>query len=168
VSPFDRVDTERLLLRRPTTADLAAHHRIHADPRTWTHRPELRLTGVEQSERQLVHWLDHWERHGYGYWSVERAGRVVGFGGLMLLPQWRAPDDAVNLYYRFEPESWGNGYATETARAALDLAARELPGLLVVARIRPTNLVSTRVAERAGMTRRPDLDDGEFLVYASA
>lgn len=166
MTAFERVETERLLLRRPALDDLAAHHRIHSDPRTWRHKPDLRHDRVDRSEQQLLHWLAHWAEHGYGYWSVEREGRVVGFGGLMLLPAWRGGEDALNLYYRFEPESWGRGYATETARAALALAGRELPRLLVVARIRPSNAESVRVAERAGMVRRPDLDDAEFLVFA--
>jgi ribosomal-protein-alanine N-acetyltransferase len=154
VSAFSPVETERLLLRRPRTADLDAHHRIHADPRTWAHRPELRHTSREQSRRQLAHWLAHWQEHG--------------FGCLMLLRGWRDGEDVLNLYYRLEPESWGRGYATEISRAALALAARELPSRLVVARIRPNNEASMRVAERAGMPRRPELDDEEFLVYASA
>jgi ribosomal-protein-alanine N-acetyltransferase len=167
VSAFERVETERLILRRPVPGDLGAHHRIHADPRSWTHAPDLRHRDVAESERQLLHWLAHWARRGYGYWSVEREGRVIGFGGLMLLEGWRDGEDVLNLYYRVEPESWGHGYATEASRAALDLAARELPDLLVVARIRPTNVESIRVAERVGLCRRPDLDDAEFLVHAT-
>ena len=164
---FERVETERLLLRRPGSGDLLDHHRIHADERTWRHKPDLRHTALEQSERQLFHWLAHWAERGYGYWAVERERHVVGFGGLMLLHGWRDGEDVLNLYYRLEPESWGHGYATETSRAALELAAAELPHLLVVARIRPGNVESTRVAERSGLTRRADLDDAEFIVYAS-
>jgi ribosomal-protein-alanine N-acetyltransferase len=168
LSAFERVETERLLLRRPVLEDAGVHHGVHADPRTWEHRPELRHRTPAESERQLVHWLGHWLEHGYGYWTVERDGRAIGFGGLMLLPAWRGGEDVLNLYYRFEPQAWGRGYATETARAALELAARELPGPLVVARIRPNNDSSVRVAERAGMVRRADLDDAEFLVYGSS
>ena len=167
MNAFERVETDRLLLRRPVPSDLADHYRIHSDPRTWAHAPELRHRRVDDSERQLLTWLAHWGQRRFGYWTIEREGRVVGFGGLMLLPAWRGGEDALNLYYRLEPESWGNGYATETCRAALELARAELPELLVVARIRPGNGESVRVAERAGLDRRHDLDDGEFLVYGS-
>jgi RimJ/RimL family protein N-acetyltransferase len=164
---FEQVATERLLLRRPAHDDLRDLHRIHSDPRTWEHRPEGRHGSRAESGRRLAHWLAHWEARGYGYWSVEHRGRVVGFGGLMLLPGWQRRD-ALNLYYRLEAESWGRGFASEIARAAVRLAARELPELLVVARIREGNDRSVGVAERAGLVRRGDLDDGEYLVYASA
>lgn len=165
---FARVETERLLLRRPVHADLGELHRIHSDPRTWEHGLEGGPSSRAQSGRRLAHWLAHWESRGYGYWTVELRGCVVGFGGLMLLPRWRGRrGDALNLYYRLDPGSWGRGYASELARAAVDLADRELPGLPVVARIRDGNDRSVRVAERIGLLRRPDLDDAEYLVYAS-
>ena len=166
MTPFERVETERLVLRRPAGSDLDELHRIHADPRTWLHKPELRHDTREESGRQLAVWLAHWNERGYGYWTVEREGAVVGFGGVMLIPRWHGRFDVLNLYYRFDPDRWGQGYATETARAALELARRELPQYPVVARIRPGNRESIRVAERTGLERRPDWDDGEFLVYS--
>ncbi len=166
---FARVETERLLLRRPVHDDLAQLHRIHSDPRTWEHGPESHHSSRAHSGRRLAHWLAHWEARGYGYWTVERDGLAVGFGGLMLLPRWQGRrGDALNLYYRLEPESWGRGYASELGVAAVELAGRELPELPVVARIRQGNGRSVRVAQRIGLLRRPELDDGEYLVYASA
>jgi len=167
VTPFDRVETERLVLRRPTADDLDDLHRIHADPRTWLHKPELRHDSREESTRQLAIWLAHWGERGYGYWTVELDGEVIGFGGLMLIPRWQGRQDVLNLYYRFDPAQWGRGYATETARAAIELADRELPHLPVVARIRPSNEESVAVAERAGLARRPEWDDAEFMVFSA-
>jgi RimJ/RimL family protein N-acetyltransferase len=92
---------------------------------------------------------------------------VIGFGGLWLLPDWHGRGPVLNVYYRFEPESWGRGYATEMVRAALALHRRELGALTAVARIRPGNDESMRVAERAGLERRSDLDDAEFVVFAT-
>ncbi len=166
MTPFERVETERLVLRRPLATDLDELHRIHADPRTWLHKPELRHDTLEESSRQLAVWLAHWNERGYGYWTVEQGAAVVGFGGLMLIPRWQGRVDVLNLYYRFDPDHWGQGYATETARVALELARRELPQYPVVARIRPGNAESIRVAERSGLERRPEWDDGEFLVYS--
>ena len=47
------------------------------------------------------------------------------------------------------------------ARVAVTLARAHLPRWPVIARVRPANIPSMRVAERAGLLRRPDLDDAE-------
>jgi RimJ/RimL family protein N-acetyltransferase len=158
------LETERLRLRRPEPADLADVHRLHADPRVWLHSPTGAHRHVAESERMLARWIDHWDEHGYGYWLAEHAGRMIGVGGLMLLPGWLDGADVLNVYYRFEPEAWGRGFAGELVAAALAAG----PTLPAIARVRPTNTPSARVAERAGFERRPDLDDGGFEVWMRA
>ncbi len=74
--------------------------------------------------------------------------------------------EALNLYYRFTPSAWGQGYAAEMAHMAVALARQHLPGLPVVALVRPANIPSLRTAERAGLARHPDLDDTEHAVLA--
>ena len=61
--------------------------------------------------------------------------------------------------YRFHPSTWGHGCATEAAAALLHWAKDSLPAELVVARIRPTNLASQRVATTIGLQRDPSYDD---------
>ncbi|MER5888593.1 GNAT family N-acetyltransferase [Streptomyces sp. NPDC001941] len=148
--------TPRLRLRRLTEDDLDAVHAIHADPRTNRHNPAGPVTDVAQSARMLGDWIAHWDRYGFGYWAVVPreadggpAGRVVGFSGLMRREADGRP--VLNLYYRFHPDAWGSGYATEAARAARDLARDRFPGEDLVALVRDTNLPSARVAERLGL-----------------
>jgi RimJ/RimL family protein N-acetyltransferase len=159
---LDRVETERLVLRRPTRDDLAALHRIHSDPATYVHSREKVHTRLAESEDFLRRCLAHWDEHGFGYWAVEHAGEVIGFGGLWLMPRWRWCGDVLNVYYRFEPAAWGHGYASEMVAAALERG----PHLPAVARVHPANEPSARVALRAGFERRPDLDDDRLVVFA--
>ena len=161
---MDSVRTARLTLRRPSPDDLDAVFRIHGDPGANLHNPDGPQRTIEEAARLLAFFLEHWAEHGFGYWAVEdRSGRVIGFGGVMRLP--RDEGDVLNLYYRFEPDAWGRGYATETALAAVELA-RSLPALPVVAKTRPANEPAKRVALRAGLERRPDLDGGGFVAFA--
>jgi len=62
----DRIETARLVLRRPTPDDLAELHRIHADPATYEHSPEGRHADMRQSQAMLDNWLEHWAERGYG------------------------------------------------------------------------------------------------------
>lgn len=123
----------------------------------------MRDLGAARS--MLAEWQAAWQRDGIGYWIAHRlsTGQLIGFGGVMRRA-WHGREIA-NLYYRLTPSAWGNGYALELARAAMAQAQLALPGLPVVVRTRPGNAGAIRVAERAGLSRRPDLDDDD-LVFA--
>ena len=66
--------------------------------------------------------------------------------------------EVVNLFYRFDPAVWGNGLATEAAAAVTGWAAANIPGRALIARIRPQNVASQRVAIHAGLAHAEDLD----------
>jgi RimJ/RimL family protein N-acetyltransferase len=92
--------------------------------------------------------LGHWSLLGYGIWAVERlgTGELVGRAGLLNLPGW--PD--VEVFWAFSPKFWGNGYATEAARAAVDWAFREAGIARLISLIHPENQPSAAVALRLG------------------
>lgn len=94
-------------------------------------------------------------------------GVGLGFCGLKLM---RLNDTAVlNLFYRLAPSAWGDGVAGEAATAVVAWATEHAPELPVIARVRPDNIASARVAVRAGLHRAPHLDtrgeDGLDLIY---
>ena len=97
------------------------------------------------------------------------ATEVVGCCGLKRMTA--AGQPVLNLLYRFRPEVWGRGYATEAASAVVAWGARHRPGETILARVRPDNLASQRVALRAGLRRDPALDepgeDGDDLAFSN-
>ena len=150
--------TERLRLRRPRADDAAGVQVILTDPRTVAHNPSDALTGAREAEALVAMWMRHWDEHRFGYCCVDErvTGRFIGYTGIK-----RATinDHAVlNLVYRLRPEAWGLGYATEAAGAVVAWARTHLPGEVVVARVRPDNLPSRRVALKIGLHRDPELD----------
>ena len=163
--------TERLILRRPIPTDVHAILAIHADSRAYAHNPSDALATLEEAEGLLERWGDHWERHGFGYWVVVRTtdpSTPIGFCGLksMRLHERRV----LNLFYRLDPSAWGHGVASEAATRVVAWARESHPDVPTVARVRPANAASHRVAARAGLRRMPELDapgeDGLDLVYA--
>ncbi|MEV0197912.1 GNAT family N-acetyltransferase [Nonomuraea sp. NPDC050691] len=164
--------TTRLTLRRPAETDVDAILAIHADPATCAHNPSDALTDRAEAEALYGRWNDQWERHGYGYWTVRARSSegVLGFCGVK--PMDLHGRDVLNLFYRFAAEAWGHGYATEAATAVAAWAARHVPDLPLIARVRPANAASQRVAVKAGLTRAEHLDgpgyDGFDWIYTAA
>lgn len=102
----------------------------------------------------LEAWIAHWDAHAFGYWAVADASRpadVLGFGGVMYKDVGHL--HGLNMYFRFAPEAWGKGYATRLARAGLDLAFNTLGAAEVLGLVRPFNMPSRRVLERAGFVQ---------------
>jgi ribosomal-protein-alanine N-acetyltransferase len=150
--------TARLALRRPEPADLETIFAIHRDPEACRHNPSDMLATVADAEHLFSRWDEHWHRHGFGYWVVvSRDRKILGFAGVKVV-RFRETE-VLNLFYRLDPQAWGDGVATEAATAVVAWAGEHLPDWPIIARVRPDNVASQKVAQRAGLTRAEHLDD---------
>src|SRR5918999_3860412 len=140
--------TERLRLRPATLDDLDAWLAISRDAETaWWGEPSSTLEDARASlERQIA----NQEHYGFSLWPVELklAGTVIGAAGLQHL----ADSEEIEVGYRFLREHWGQGYATEAARAEIRFAFDELGLDRVVAVTLPTNQATRRVMEKCGLS----------------
>ena len=163
--------TARLVLEVPRIEEAPQILAIAGDPRTTVHNPSDHVADLPEASHLVDRWLQHWAQHGLGYWCVREhdATEVVGYCGLKRMTA--AGQPVLNLLYRFRPEVWGRGYATEAASAVVAWGARHRPGETILARVRPDNLASQRVALRAGLRRDPALDepgeDGGDLAFSN-
>jgi [ribosomal protein S5]-alanine N-acetyltransferase len=155
----DMWSTDRLLLRCPRLSDHGAVYAIHADPMTNQFNPHGPATTVS-SNQMLVDWIGHWEKLRFGYSAIcskEAPDQIIGFGGIT---RQKVVDRlAINLYFRFAPDAWGKGFATEMATAAFLLAFTVLGEAEVLAKVRSNNLSSRRVLERLGMSIVRETED---------
>lgn len=160
------LETARLRLRQFREGDLDAWARIAADPET------MRFIGggepLSRSEawRSLGYLLGHWELRGYGLWAAEEraSGALVGRIGLYHPEGW----PGLEVGWLVARERWGEGFATEGARAALDHAFAHVGAERVISVIQPGNAASIRVAEKLGErpTERRQLAGHDVWVYA--
>jgi len=152
------IETPRMILRSWKQDDMDAWSRLNADskameffPRTYDRDESVATAQLMQVE------LEH---AGYGWFVAEVKDRFP-FAGVIALqdvPFQARFTPAYEIGWRFLPEVWGNGYATESAAAALDYAFKTLGWHEVVAMTAEVNLRSRRVMERLGMTRDPKDD----------
>lgn len=153
-APLPDVETERLALRRFRSDDLDGLAPIFAKPEVWMYPYGRGFTRTEAAAF-LDAQLAEWDACGFGCWvaSERDTGRMVGYVGLSVPTFLPEVLPAVEVGWRFDPDMWGRGYATEGAVAALDQAFATL-GLDEVCSLPASdNEASVRVAERLGMRR---------------
>jgi RimJ/RimL family protein N-acetyltransferase len=154
--------TARLYLRRLVLEDVPAVTSIESDPRTNQHRPGG-APSPEESAKTVREFVRGWDENGVGYWAVEFDSEVIGLVGVR--PFFYLGRECWNLYYRLSPDAWGKGFAAASASEAVSVATTLQPEWPVVARTRPTNVASSRVAEKVGLQRHSDLDSDGFFAY---
>jgi ribosomal-protein-alanine N-acetyltransferase len=156
--PVPVLRTARLALRAWTDADLEPFAALNADPQVMEFFPAP--LARDESDRAAERIRAHFARHGFGLWAVGVVGEhpFIGFVGLGV-PSFEAPFmPCVEIGWRLAHAHWGQGYALEAARAALDFAFGPLGLDEIVSFTSATNLRSQRVMERLGMRRAPGED----------
>jgi len=118
--------TERLLLRRWKKRDFPVFSTMNADPLVMEYYPDV-LTETE-SDAMAHKFESLLAKRSWGFWAVEliKEKQFIGFVGLHK-PTYELPvTPCVEIGWRLGKEYWGNGYATEGAKASLKFAFEEL------------------------------------------
>ena len=150
---MSELSTPRLWLRQWRASDLPPFAALNADPLVMEFMPG-RLSPAE-SDRLARGCGEEIARRGWGFWAVERreSGAFIGFVGLDV-PSFEAPfTPCVEIGWRLERASWGQGFATEAGRECLRFAFESLVVEEVVSFTVPLNRRSRAVMERLGMSR---------------
>ncbi|MEV0291742.1 GNAT family N-acetyltransferase [Kribbella sp. NPDC050820] len=143
--------TDRLLMRQWRESDREPFAALNADPAVMEHFPSLQSREV--SDALIDRNTTAIDERGWGLWAIEvrDTGRFIGFTGLSV-PSFEAHFmPAVEIGWRLAKEAWGNGYATEAARAALAHGFGPAGLDAIVSFTATTNVPSQRVMQRIGM-----------------
>lgn len=142
--------TPRLTLRALTAADLDGFAAMHADPEVVRHLGTGATRTREETWATMAGILGQWPLRGYGMFAVEETatGRFAGRAGILHPYAWPEPE----LAYGLDRPFWGQGLATEAARALRDwaFATHDFPRL--ISYVRPANAGSIGVLRKLGAT----------------
>ena len=122
------------------------------------------LTQFEKAEEVVDRVIKQHQRNGIARWTAieKNTGKYMGWSGIKLYQQECCGH--INFYeigYRFKPEYWGKGYATETAKAALDHIFNVLKADVAYAMTHHENQASKRVLEKIGFIKTQEyVEDG--------
>ena len=143
--------TARLVLRPWRETDADAFHAINADPAVMAYFPAV--LDRSQSDAMMQRIQQCFVARGWGLWALERKqdAAFLGFAGLWPVDTRLPFAPAVEVGWRLAKAYWGQGYATEAARQALDYAFTELNLENVVSFSSVDNRRSRRVMQRIGL-----------------
>jgi RimJ/RimL family protein N-acetyltransferase len=158
------IETPRLVLRLPHASDAQALLEIHEHPDATKYVVTGASTGgLTGAWRSVATMLGHWQIRGYGQWTVveKASGEIVGRVGLWNPEGW----PGIELGWITRRSRWGEGLATEAARASLDWAWSHTPANHIISIIDHDNIASIRVAEKIGETLEQTDDRGGTPVH---
>ncbi|MFB4159230.1 GNAT family N-acetyltransferase [Geomicrobium sp. JSM 1781026] len=145
--------TERLHVRKMTTDDHLSLARIFEDTDSMHY-----YAGKTPDASSWLDWtLENYRKYNIGMWVVEHEedGRFLGQCGIV--PHRIDGHVEVEMGYLFVKAEWGNGYASEAARACLRFALETLDVPRIVSLIDERHARSVNVATRAGMVKEKEL-----------
>ncbi len=154
----EAIRTERLVLRRWREEDFARHAALQSNPDV--RRFFVRTMTWEEGLADARMHAGHFDRHGFGFWVVELPGEkpLIGIAGVRRIEREMPFRPLVDVGWLFGPTAWGQGYATEAARAALNDVFTRIKLPEVVAYTARQNAPSRHVMQRLGMTHDPAED----------
>ncbi len=137
------LETERLMLRRPTLADVKAIAHLANDRRIAENTRRLPHPYSQDHAIEFVRAIANDKRETV--FLIENNFTPIGVVGI----DWRQAD-APELGYWLGVEHWGQGFGTEAARAVIDLTFEEFDVEHLISGARVANPSSRNILEKCG------------------
>jgi len=144
------LETLRLELREFVADDFDDLYRLDSDPRVMKHiaggKPATRDV-VAQAFKRILRYPTLYP--DLGAWRASRRDTGAYIGWFTLKYAGKSPD--IEVGYRLLHEAWGQGFATEGARALVDYGFDDLGLHRIIGVTHPGNAASQRVLVKAGL-----------------
>ena len=148
-----RIETDRLLLRPLELSDAERMFILDSDPVVSQYLGIQPVESEERSREIIEEIIQQYEETGLGRLAVilKEEEKMIGWCGL----KWHKEEvngvkDFYDLGFRFIPQYWGKGIATEAARGVVEQAFLALPIEKIFAYADTRNKSSIRVLEKLG------------------
>lgn len=168
-----KIETERLVLRRPRLSDAKALHAMFGDPEVMRYIGDGSTLTPAKTKAWIEKALARWKADGFGHYVIEKDRKVIGRAGFLVWDpdEWKTgtladlgSHAAIELGWMLAQEHWGNGYATEAAIALRNYGFKELKFERLISLITHGNDASVKVAERLGARYVRDVGRGDWKV----
>ena len=146
------LETDRMVLRQFGMDDVDELVALDSDPLVRRFVEDGESVGRAEAAETIEQWRRDYQRSDrFGFWAAidKVSGQFLGW--FHLRPSDAARPDVPELGYRLVSTAWGEGYATEGARAIIDKGFESPDVSQVVAETMAIHRASRRVMEKAGM-----------------
>lgn len=149
------ISTDRLYLRELTIADAIHFLNINNIPDCIEFTGDKPFESLKAARGFLKNYVERYRIHDMGRWAVclKENNAFLGWCGL----KYHEHNKLVDLGYRFYKKYWGNGYATEAAKACVEYGFTELKLERIVAHVHIDNVASHQVAIKSGLKYKKDI-----------
>lgn len=158
------LETKRTFLRVITADDFENAYLLNLDPDVIKYTGDSSFDSIEKA-REFLENYDHYKKYGFGRWAVINKidHQFIGWCGLKFTQELNEFD----IGFRFFKKYWNMGYATETAKACIDLGFDTFGITEIVGRAMKENISSIKVLEKIGLVfSEPfDFDGQEGVIY---
>jgi len=145
------IKTARLILRKFTLEDALAVYQFSSNKEVQKYTGDILIHSIDEAKSIIKNvWSADYQKHGYGRWAVvyKENQKIIGFAGLKYLPELELTD----IGFRFLPEYWNKGIATEASIPILKYGFNVLKLDKIIGIADPKNTGSCKVLEKIGLS----------------
>lgn len=148
------VETQRLLMREFREEDAHGLLKLNSNLEVIKFLHMNPMKNIEEALKEVEGVINQYHKNKIGRWIVieKSTNQFIGCSGLKLEDmEMNGHKNFFDVGYRFLPEFWGKGYATESAIASIKYGFEEMKLNKINAAAHHENIGSRKVLQKSGM-----------------
>jgi RimJ/RimL family protein N-acetyltransferase len=145
------IETDRLILRPFQLEDFEAVYEFGSNKEVQKYTGDAMINSLDAAKDLIQNvWFKDYQEYGYGRWATiyKPENKLIGFAGLKYLSSM----DETDIGFRFLPEYWGKGIATEASKEILKYGFEHLSLERIIGIAMPENIASNKVLTKLGLS----------------
>ncbi|WP_175621700.1 GNAT family N-acetyltransferase [Chryseobacterium schmidteae] len=162
------LETKRLVLRKFEEADYERLFLLDSNSEVMKYIGMPTLSKVEESKEVVKMIMQQYEDNGVGRLAVieKESELLIGWSGLKLnTSEVNGYQNFHELGYRFLPETWGKGYATESGKASLEYGFNDLKAEVIYAYAHCENQASNHILTKLGFEKTGEFTEPDGICF---
>ena len=151
------IETKNLILRDFKDTDVANIYKLDSNEEVHKYLDKKQITTLKEAEDIVSYFHLQYKERGIGrFATVEKSsGKFIGWVGLKLnlgeKEILNGYTDFIDIGYRFLPNFWGKGYATEASLASIEYGFKKLKYNVIYGAADVNNIGSNKVLNKIGL-----------------